>query len=86
MLAGSTVRIPLRREWEYALVGAFGTADIAADIGTDASGPGDAAPPAAPLGPHELLYLGVGRDHIDVTAVGPRRSSSSAANRSSPTW
>ncbi|WP_458040292.1 MULTISPECIES: pirin family protein [Bacteria] len=75
VLAGSTARIPLRREWEYALVGAFGAADVSAgigtDAGTDAEGPGDAAPTAAPLGPHELLYLGVDRDHIDVTAVGP---------------
>lgn len=69
--AGSTVRIPLRREWEYALVGAFATAEVRTETGTDASGAGDADSPAAPLGPHELLYLGVGRDHVDVTAAEP---------------
>lgn len=71
VLAGSTARIPLRREWEYALVGAFGAADVAAGLGADASGPGDVDPAAATLGPHELLYLGIGRDHIDVTAAEP---------------
>lgn len=63
--AGSTVRIPLRRDWEHALVGAFGHANAAVGIETDAPGPGN----AAPLAPQELLYLGVDRDHIDVTAA-----------------
>ena len=63
---GSTVRIPFRRDWEYALVGAFGTAHVYTASGTDASGPDTWTAPA-PLGPHELLYLGIDRDHVDVT-------------------
>lgn len=69
--AGSTARIPLRHDWEYALVGAFGTACVDTapiDTRTDASARTPAGPHAAPLGPHELLYLGIHRDHIDVTA------------------
>ncbi len=55
---GYTVRIPFRRDWEYALVGAFGTARVQTGTGTDVSS----------LGPQELLYLGINRDHIDVRA------------------
>lgn len=72
----STVRIPLRRDWEYALVGAFGTARVdttpinTAPINTvtDVTTPIPSDHHAAPLGPHELLYLGLDRDHVDVTA------------------
>ncbi len=69
--AGSTARIPLQRDWEYALVGAFGTAHIdtaSIDRETHGSTPTPADHHAAPLGPHELLYLGTHRDHVDVTA------------------
>lgn len=55
--AGSTVRIPFHREWEYALVGAFGEAQVHTGPATDASS----------LRPQELLYLGINREHVDVS-------------------
>ena len=62
---GATARIPLRRDWEYALVGVFGDTLVRTD--QDA---GSAADPAASesLTPQQLLYLGTDRDHVDVTA------------------
>lgn len=69
--AGSAVRIPLRRDWEYALVGVFSTAQVYAASGTDASR-SESTIESMPLGPHELLYLGLTRDHVDVSATdGP---------------
>lgn len=65
--AGSTIRIPLRPDWEYALVGAFGTAHVHTAPGTDTSGAVSSAA-RTPVGPHELLYVGINRDHIDVTS------------------
>jgi redox-sensitive bicupin YhaK (pirin superfamily) len=68
--AGRTVRVPLRPEWEYALYGMVGSAEV--ETGSDAAGPG--AEPLARTGGtasidgSRLLYLGTGRDHVDVAA------------------
>ncbi len=56
--AGTQVRIPLHPEWEHALVGLDGIADVAA---SGAAG--------VLLQRQQLLYLGVGRDRIEVTAA-----------------
>lgn len=56
--AGTRVRIPLRPDWEYALVGVEGVTDAAAD----ASG-------AVSLDDAHLLYLGTGRDTIEVSSA-----------------
>jgi len=78
LAAGSTARIPLRPDWEYALVGVFGEAIARAGVQAGSAVPADedaagAARPASnvPVGPQELLYLGVGRDHIDITSPSP---------------
>ncbi|MDF2989579.1 MAG: pirin-related protein [Microbacterium sp.] len=73
--ASVRVRIPLRPEWEYALYGMIGSADV--ETGMDAVD-ADAARRSAPLPPDgdgtthvdhsRLLYLGKGRDHVDVVS------------------
>jgi redox-sensitive bicupin YhaK (pirin superfamily) len=55
--AGTRVTLPLRPEWEYALVGIDGTMDAAA---------GDAA---VAVGREQLLFLGSARDGIEVTST-----------------
>ena len=57
--AGSRLRLPLRAEWEHALVGIDG--DLAVHTGTD----GD-----IDLDDAHLLYLGLRRGHIDVSSAG----------------
>ncbi|NYE18665.1 pirin family protein [Microbacterium immunditiarum] len=56
--AGSRVRIPLRPDWEYALVGIDGVADAAAE-----------ASATTPLDDSHLLYFGTGRDVIEVSSA-----------------
>ena len=57
--AGARVRIPLRPEWEYAVVGCFGEASVlTAPIDT-----------ATVLDTSHLLYLGTGRDEVEVTSA-----------------
>lgn len=56
--AGARVRVPLDPEWEYALVGIEGDATV---VGVGAS--------SVPLDDGHLLYLGVSRDHVEVTSV-----------------
>jgi quercetin 2,3-dioxygenase len=55
--AGSTVRIPLDPAWEHAIAAVSG--DTAVHAGADAATSVDA---------DDLLYLGTGRDHIDVSS------------------
>jgi len=71
---GVMVRVPLRTDWEYALSGMIGTADV--ETGVDATD-ADAAQRPVPLARTggtasvdgtRLLYLGTGRDHVDITA------------------
>ncbi|QKJ18155.1 pirin family protein [Microbacterium hominis] len=62
--AGSRVRLPLRPEWEHALVGVTG--EVSVHTG-DPSIP-DLAPDT-PLDPSHLLYLGRGRSHVEVAAT-----------------
>ncbi|MGC0368644.1 pirin family protein [Microbacterium sp. SLBN-111] len=71
---GIVVRVPLRSDWEYALYGMTGSAEV--ETGMDATD-ADAAHRTAPLETAgttasvdgtRLLYLGKGRDHVDVTA------------------
>ena len=61
--AGVTVRLPLRPEWEYALVGVEG--EVGADAATT-----DTRESAGPrtLAAQQLLYLGIDRDVIALTA------------------
>jgi redox-sensitive bicupin YhaK (pirin superfamily) len=53
--AGSSVRLPLHPDWEYAIVGVEGDLRVAADADADAS-----------VGDMQLLYLGIHRDGIEV--------------------
>ncbi|KQZ11991.1 pirin [Microbacterium sp. Root53] len=57
---GSRVRIPFRRDWEYAIAAVEG--DLVAHAGR-------AGEPTA-LGALDLLYLGVNRDGIEVSTIG----------------
>ncbi|MFG6503490.1 pirin family protein [Microbacterium sp. P05] len=56
--AGATVRLPLREDWEYAVVGVFGAAALedegAASPGFDSS---------------HLLYLGSRRDAVELSSI-----------------
>lgn len=74
--AGSTVRLPLREDWEYAIVGVDGDLAVAAsvDVPVDADGaePADASddrPGAIEVGADRLLYLGQGRDGVEVAST-----------------
>lgn len=53
--AGARVVVPLDPAWEHALVGVTGTVDVVAD-------------PVTALAPEQLLYLGVGREAIEIEA------------------
>ncbi|WP_040168140.1 pirin family protein [Microbacterium gorillae] len=53
--AGRRVRVPLRPEWEHALVAITGEIVVEAD-------------PTTVVGPEQLLYLGIQRDHVEVAA------------------
>jgi redox-sensitive bicupin YhaK (pirin superfamily) len=55
--AGSTVRLPLQSDWEYAVVGVAGTVEVQTDAGT-----------VLPVEPLQLLYLGLHRDEVEITA------------------
>ena len=77
--AGVAVRVPLRPDWEYALYGMLGSADV--ETGVDAvdadatrrSAPVPSTGGTASVDGSRLLYLGTGRDHIDiVSAEGAR--------------
>ncbi|WZH37786.1 MAG: pirin family protein [Microbacterium enclense] len=78
--ASVRVRIPLRPEWEYALYGMIGSADV--ETGMEAVD-ADAARRSEPVSADvdgtahvdhsRLLYLGKGRDHVElVSAEGAR--------------
>ncbi|MFN3950661.1 pirin family protein [Microbacterium sp.] len=70
--AGTTVRVPLRPDWEYAVYGMTGTAE--AMTGTDAvdadaahrPAPATGAASTASVDDTRLIYLGTGRDHLEV--------------------
>lgn len=72
--AGRTVRVPLRPDWEYAFYGMVGSAEV--ETGVDAIDADAARRTTAPAIPgamatvdgSRLLYLGTGRDHVDITA------------------
>lgn len=72
---GVTVRVPLRRDWEYALYGMIGSAEV--ETGVDAVD-ADAARRTSPLPSmggtasvdgSRLLYLGTGRDHVEISSA-----------------
>lgn len=79
--AGARVRLPLRPDWEYAVVGMIGAIEVetgVAAVNPDAarrSDPTAASADAAstPVDPTRLVYLGTGRDHVDVRADGEAR-------------
>ncbi|MFE7845405.1 pirin family protein [Microbacterium sp. NPDC057407] len=58
--AGSRVRLPLDPAWEHALVTVDGDADVHAE----------AEAGAVSLGTEHLLYLGVRRDHVEISSAG----------------
>ncbi len=70
--AGSTVRVPLHAAWEYAVYGMVGTALV--ETGVDAVDADAARRPTAPpeAGPTasvdhtRLVYVGKGRDHLEL--------------------
>lgn len=57
--AGAHVRLPLRPEWEHAIVGIDGDVDAVASPDAE----------AIAVAPYQLLYLGVGRDGVDVSST-----------------
>ena len=76
---GVTVRIPLHPGWEYAVSGMTGTVEAVTGMdATDADAarrPGSApeAGPTASVDPSRLVYLGKGRDHLELrSAEGAR--------------
>lgn len=52
---GARVRLPLERGWEYGLLGVEGEISVRTDADTDVA-----------VTPHQLLYLGVARDGVEV--------------------
>ena len=60
--AGTRVRIPLRADWEYALVGVTGT--VVVETATD-----DFAGDAASVDRSHLLYLGTAREGVEISAA-----------------
>lgn len=62
--AGASVRLPLIPEWEYALIGVAGTPEVA-------SGPAAGPAAAVALADQSLLFLGIHRDVVEVTAGEP---------------
>ena len=58
--AGARLELPLRAEWEYAIVGVEGVVTVTTGI--------PAADPAIDVDRHHLLYLGRGRDGIEISA------------------
>lgn len=77
--AGVPVRVPLHPDWEYALYGMLGSAEV--ETGVDAvdadatrrSAPVPSTGGTASVDGTRLLYLGTGRDHVEmVSAEGAR--------------
>ncbi|MFG6475485.1 pirin family protein [Microbacterium sp. P06] len=56
--AGATVRIPLRPEWEHAVIGCFGEASVIADTAASIA-----------IDTRHLLYLGMSRDHVQISSA-----------------
>ena len=63
--AGARVTLPLRPDWEYAIVGIDGEVD--APSAGSGSGDGDAAGVA--VAPYQLLYTGLDRDGLEVSSA-----------------
>ena len=59
--AGTQVEIPLRPEWEYALVGIEGVTTVTTGI--------PSLEPTVELDRHHLLYLGTGRDTVQIAGA-----------------
>lgn len=70
--AGATVRVPLHPAWEYALYGMIGTSDVVTGMdAVDADAARRPAPalgggPVASVDHTRLVYLGTGRDHLEL--------------------
>ncbi|SFR90068.1 hypothetical protein SAMN04487846_0417 [Microbacterium sp. cf046] len=60
--AGARIEIPLRPDWEYAIVGVEGIAMVTTGIPADE--------PSVELDRQHMLYLGTGRASVPVTAEG----------------
>jgi redox-sensitive bicupin YhaK (pirin superfamily) len=66
LAAGSSTRLPLRQEFEYAVLTLSGTVNVDSDQVDGESGPNE-------LSPGPLLYLGSGRTELTISAAEPAR-------------
>ncbi|WP_029144990.1 pirin family protein [Microbacterium luticocti] len=66
--AGARVRLPLRPDWEYGLVGVDGTLEVRTGIPAPGDAAGSPTDATTALTPQHLLYLGVGRDGVEVSS------------------
>ncbi|GAA3635966.1 pirin family protein [Microbacterium awajiense] len=67
LAAGTRVEVPLRPEWEHALVGIDGEVSVAPSVAAAAPSPGDASD-AVTVADMHLLYLGTRRTSITLTS------------------
>ena len=76
---GGNVRVPLQTGWEHALYGMIGSAEVETGVdAVDADAARRSAPPStagttASVDGSRLLYLGTGRDHVDLVAADGAR-------------
>ena len=62
MPAGARVRVPLKPEWEYAIVGVEGLATVSTGLPSSA--------PTIDIDRRHLLYLGTDRDSVEIAVDG----------------
>jgi redox-sensitive bicupin YhaK (pirin superfamily) len=71
LAAGSSTRLPLRPDFEYAVLVLSGTVQVDGRSGDSGSGDGGDGP--VELSPGPLLYLGSGRTGLTIAATAPAR-------------
>jgi redox-sensitive bicupin YhaK (pirin superfamily) len=62
LAAGARIDVPLHPEWEYAVVGVDGAVAVTTGI--------PSSDPIVEVDRHHLLYLGRGRDRVEIAAAG----------------
>ena len=70
--AGATARLPLRPDWEYAVVGCFGDVTVetgTVETGAVGTGASETSPTSVALDTAHLLYLGLGRESVEVSST-----------------